>query len=271
MERTDLSQTIQEYKGPVLDYTCNQVCDKCRKCIRNGQVPRLALVNNLWLGTVPKELSVLNWVEKVLVSRVRHNACFVRIACGLPDGFGPPKMICHVVAFEAPVPKIYAALPPPIDELDEVLAILFTGPCKPTTDDFKRVWPLLVRRNHVAHALEWLKLNHPDYADLEIAYANLKNYPEDVPPVSIIYKEALTNKIAEATSVFDMELNDGTQKGDCLFVVHGLMSEHLETKSANALIKVAKFSKWVGHPIYSQFQIILVYIHKCFLGYFHMV
>ena len=87
-------------------------------------------------------------------------------------------MASHVIAFESPVPKIYHRLPPPVEHLDEVLAILFTGPCKPTEEEYKRT-PLLVRRARVADALEWLKLNHVDYADLEIAYDELEKYPEN--------------------------------------------------------------------------------------------
>ena len=46
------------------------------------------------------------------------------------------KMKANVVAFESPTPKVYAILPPPRDDLDEVFAILFTGPSKPTPKDF---------------------------------------------------------------------------------------------------------------------------------------
>lgn len=76
-------------------------------------------------------------------------------------------MASHVIAFESPVPKVYHCLPPPIEDLNEVLAIPFTGPCKPTEKEFKCT-PPLIRWNHVARALEWLKLNHADYADMDI-------------------------------------------------------------------------------------------------------
>jgi len=95
-------------------------------------------------------------------------------------------MTSHVITFESSIPKVYSALPPPLDDLNEVLAILFTGPCKPTENDFQCT-PLLVRRNHVARALEWLKLNHADYKDLQISYDNLATYPEDSLPISIEY------------------------------------------------------------------------------------
>jgi len=93
------------------------------------------------------------------------------------------KMIANAVTFEHPIQIIYSVLPPPIEEMNEVLAFIFTGPCQPTEDDFCRI-PLLVCRNKVAKALKWLKLNHRDYADLEISY---ESYPEDSPPVVINY------------------------------------------------------------------------------------
>jgi hypothetical protein len=138
IERRCATESIREFQGPVLDYRCDKICGECRKCIRNGKVPRLTLARGLWLGNVPKELSELHFVEKLLVARIRHNCCFVRVASGMR------KMTSHVVAFESPIPKVYHALPPPIEDLDEVLAILFTGPCKPCDKDFART-PLLVR------------------------------------------------------------------------------------------------------------------------------
>jgi hypothetical protein len=228
IERKKATEKIHEFKGPVLDYQCDKVCGTCRCDIRKGKVPELALARGLWLGHVPKELLELRFVEKLLVARIRHNCCFVRVASGMR------KMTSHVVAFQSPIPKVYQALPPPVDDLDDVLAILFTGPCKPTEKDFERT-PLLVRRNHVARALEWLKLNHNDYHDLDISYDNLAKYPEDGPPVSVEYRQHETNKVPEGTSVFDTEVEDGTETGDCPFIVHGLSGEDLDTKTINSL------------------------------------
>ena len=208
------------------------ICVMCRAAIRKGNVPANALATGLWIGKVPPELSELRFIEKLLIARLRHNCCFVRVASGMR------KMTSHVVAFQSPTPKLYQALPPPVEELDDVLAILFTGPTKPTQKDFERT-PLLVRRNAVARALEWLKLNHSDYSDLEISYSNLAKYPEDDPPVSVEYCPATTNKYPENTSTFDDEAEDGTEQGDCPFVVHGLTGESLDTMTSNRLKAIA--------------------------------
>jgi Helitron helicase-like domain at N-terminus len=151
----------------------------------------------------------------------------------------------HVIAFESPVAKVYNTLPPPIEDLDEVLAVLFTGPCKPTHSETKRT-PLLVRWEVVAHALEWLKLNHCDYADLDIVYDELEKYPEDIPPVTIEYQYSLTNKVKEGTSIFDQSIDDGVENGECPFIVHGITGESLTTKTVAALKGLA-LRHWVNN------------------------
>jgi len=73
------------------------------------------------LGQIPEELQQLSFAEKLLISRVRHNRCIVRV------GKGMHKMIANAVMFEHPIQKIYTVLPPPIEEMDELLAFIFTA------------------------------------------------------------------------------------------------------------------------------------------------
>ncbi|KAF8874504.1 hypothetical protein CPB84DRAFT_1647829, partial [Gymnopilus junonius] len=100
-ERRTPDRPVQEYNGPVLDYTCDKICHDCRGWVRKGVVPRQALANNLWIGTVPKELKDLRFVEKLLIARVRHTCAYVKVASGMK------KMKANMVAFESPIPKIY--------------------------------------------------------------------------------------------------------------------------------------------------------------------
>ena len=232
VERRSSSLPVKEYKGPVLDYSCSRICDGCRYHVRKGKVPRLALANNLWIGKVPEELSSLRYVEKILISKVRHTCAYVKVASGMR------KMKANIIAFESPVPKIYSILPPPREDLDDVLGILFTGPKEPTLEDFVRT-PFLVRRNAVIRALEWLKLNHVDYADIEISHENMRQYQENTPPVVVAYRESISNKVPEGISVFDHEEEDGTEQGDCAFTVHGLTGEACNSMTPNALKAMA--------------------------------
>ena len=186
------------------------------------------MAQNLWIGTVPEELKCLRFVEKILIARVHHTCSFVKVASGMR------KMKANVVAFESPIPKIYEILPPPREDLDDMLAILFTGPCKPSEADLTHI-PFLVRHNHVMCALQWLKANHCDYANIKISTQNLESYSETEPPVSIQYRQSNTNKSPEGTSVFDNDIEDGTEEGDCSFTVYGLTGENLDTMTISAI------------------------------------
>lgn len=124
--------------------------------------------------------------------------------------------------------------PPPLEELDEVLAFIFTGPCLPTKKDIKRT-PLLVRRKFVGKALQWLILNHADYQDVELSEANLHKYPEEDTPVVIDYRESIINQDREATGIHKHADEEGAESGDCPFVVQGLTGEEFSTMKLEAI------------------------------------
>ena len=163
-----------------MDTSCKHICTDFERKVRCGKMPKIALARGLWLGEIPEELQQLRFAEKLLIGRIRHNQYVIHVAKGMH------KMIANAVIFEHPIQEIYPVLPPPIEEIDELLAFIFTGPCQPTADDFHQI-PLLICRNQVSKALEWLKLDHTDYADIEISYNNLASHPEDSLPVVINY------------------------------------------------------------------------------------
>jgi hypothetical protein len=229
LERFSPSDSIQEIKGPVLDSKCTKICKSCEDSLIKGLTPKYALADGLWLGNVPSQLQNLTFAEQTLISRVHHNKCIMRVSSGMH------KMKANAIMFENPMPKIYQRLPPSIDDLDEVLAFIYTGPCRPMPEDLERT-PLLVRRQKIAEALEWLKLNHVDYYDLDISYENLKEYPEKGSPVVVVYRNSETNKELEATSAYDDADEDGVDDGKCPFVVSGITGEELGMLGPKALV-----------------------------------
>ena len=208
---------MEELSGPILAPGCDGVCLSCINSLKKQKVPKMALANGLWIGEVPDVLRDLTFAEQMLISRIRHNRCLVRVSSGRA------KMTANVIMFANPTVKVYHALPPSLEELDEVLAFTYTGSANPTETDFART-PMLVRRIKVCKALEWLKLNHADYADLEISQKNLESYPLNGIPVMVDFHRASTasNKIPSAMSVHDIEDEEGTESGPCSFTVHGL-------------------------------------------------
>jgi len=138
LERFQESDPISEIEGPILAENCNKICKNCLQCLSKRKVPLLALANGVWLGEIPEALQNLTYAEKLLIARVRHNRCIIRVSSGMH------KMRANAISFANPMPKIYNILPPPLEDIDEVLAFIYTGPCKPTKSDFERT-PLLVR------------------------------------------------------------------------------------------------------------------------------
>lgn len=210
------------------------VCNNCMKSLDKNLLPINALANGLWVGEVPPELMDLNYVEKLAIARYRHNTFVVCVR------MGQRRMRANAVAFAQPVAKFYAALPPPKEDLDECLAILFIGSCKPTVEDYKRT-PLILRKNKVLNALRWLKDNHPQYADLVISYSNLDSYPEGCPPVSVMhqYEKNADVEPPERLPVFDKGESLGTNDGQCPFAINALSPQTLSGLNHQAKIAAA--------------------------------
>ena len=75
----------------------------------------------------------------------------------------------------------------PLDEWSTCCFIkIVLGPCKPTESDLSHT-SFLVWHNYVAKALDWLQLNHSDYADIKISKKNLDEYSEHEISVSVKY------------------------------------------------------------------------------------
>ena len=71
------------------------------------------------------------YAEQLLIARVWHNRRIITVSSGMY------KMCANAISFSNPMSKIYDVLFPPIEEMDEVLAFIYTGPCRPTKADFK--------------------------------------------------------------------------------------------------------------------------------------
>jgi hypothetical protein len=151
-------------------------------------------------------------------------------------------MSANAIMFSQPVLSIFNALPPSKKDMNEVLAFVFMGPAAPTQQDFDRT-PMLVRKKKVVEALEWLKLNHECYTDLEISQENLDSYEERGIPVVVDYRRT-TEDIADAvpagtTAVFESSNEYGTKSGKCTFAVHGLTGTEYATATMQTIKLVA--------------------------------
>ncbi|KAI9064615.1 hypothetical protein FKP32DRAFT_1569450, partial [Trametes sanguinea] len=208
------------------------VCRQCRGPFLAGRLPRLALANGRWLGACPVELQNLTYVEQMLIARNRHSFCVAQVAQG------QRFMSANVVIFGQPVVKMYDILPPARKDIEECLAILFVGSAKPTNDDVSRT-PFFVRHSVVMRALRWLVLNNPHYNNVIISDAHMAQYPEDEPPVGIIFRQK-DDITGENLAVYQDDIEHAVSDGPCSFVVRGLYGDELvnmtyDEKVAHAL------------------------------------
>ncbi|KAJ6487818.1 hypothetical protein C8R45DRAFT_827490 [Mycena sanguinolenta] len=200
------------------------------------KIPKFALANHAWIGPVPEQLRDLSYAEQVMIAKVRHNRCVMRVNSG--------RCFC-LVDDRLTVVKVYHKLPPSRDEINEVLAFVFLGSAAPRQEDFDRT-PMLVRRDKVAEALEWLKLNHEGYSDLEISYENLASYKLHNIPVVVDFRQSKGEPDdsipVEARSIDDSNEEYDTSQGRCSFAVHGLTaaeySKHM-TKGKDEIKRIA--------------------------------
>ncbi|KZP15806.1 hypothetical protein FIBSPDRAFT_749570, partial [Athelia psychrophila] len=100
-ERKDTSDPICELDGALLANTNNYACSDCHSLITRRKTPLLSLANSLWLGDVPASLQGLTYAEKMLVARVRHNRCVMRVTQGAH------KMCANAISFENPTALVY--------------------------------------------------------------------------------------------------------------------------------------------------------------------
>ncbi|THV03429.1 hypothetical protein K435DRAFT_651281, partial [Dendrothele bispora CBS 962.96] len=217
-ERKSIYDPVCDLRGPVLASGCTPICEECFDNLSKSKMPGKALAQGLWIGDIPNELKNLRFAEKLLIARVRHSRCLVKVASGRY------KMKANIMCFSNPVEKIYNILPPGRDDLDEMIAFMFTGPLQPTPEQLRDT-PLLVRRAVVKRALEWLKLNHKDDQDIIISKENLESYDEESVPLPYEYHYQENNVDPLSLALTESAEDDGSDGGPCPVRVHGITGE----------------------------------------------
>ncbi|KAJ7768495.1 hypothetical protein B0H16DRAFT_1308267, partial [Mycena metata] len=100
-ERLTSQDMIEELEGPILAADCDRVCMDCEVALVNKKVPKNALALHNWIGPVPMQLRDLKYAEQMMIARVRHNRCVIRVHSGRV------RMNANAIMFSSPVLKIY--------------------------------------------------------------------------------------------------------------------------------------------------------------------
>jgi predicted CxxxxCH...CXXCH cytochrome family protein len=78
--RSSVSADIKPVYGPIIATGCDKIYNTCSNSLCHSKVPKNALVNASWLGNVPHELQGLSFTENMLIARICHNCCVVKVS-----------------------------------------------------------------------------------------------------------------------------------------------------------------------------------------------
>lgn len=176
-------------EGPI---TSAWFCSECHRSLVLDRLQKFALANNMWIGPIPPQLSMLTLPEELLISR-HYPRCYVvklypRHGRGINPGHLQHGMTGNVTLYDMNTDDVVKMvegqfLPQAISVLPSILAITYLGTKKLPKNWLKSTFR--VRRFVVHDALIWLKANNPLYADINIADELLAQLPEDDVPEEI--------------------------------------------------------------------------------------
>jgi hypothetical protein len=150
------------------------ICEDCAGALESGNLPEMAMVGSWDIGLVPEELSYLTLTETLLITRriqVIH-----RISFHIPLEHRPNSSV-DVIPFRDKHNHIVenAELPFSAEVLNTILELDFGDTNPFVSPDLEH---LIVRRNVVDSALQWLKANNPVYRNIVINHTNIALLPD---------------------------------------------------------------------------------------------
>lgn len=169
------------------------ICDVCLKTLKAGVRPKLALANNMWIGSVPDELCNLTVPEQMLIA-LHYPKAFVYKLFTRDGVIRDPELLQrgmsgNVTVYPIELKDIVGMLegnllPRRPELLASVIAICFVGLGRLPKRWLKGTFR--VRRGVVHTALRWLKQNNPLYRDMEISEERLLLLPENSVPRELL-------------------------------------------------------------------------------------
>ena len=159
------------------------LCPPCKSALSHGKLPRFSLANLNVLGSVPPELSELTLIEELIVARCRAKLCVVKLQDHRNDVELPTAqrgIKGHVIVFPQHPEYLSNLMPPALADIVTPICVIFCGSTKPSLQWLKeKAYPLVVRREAVLKALQWLCIHNPLYQDVVIDEARLSALPKE--------------------------------------------------------------------------------------------
>ncbi|CAF0979608.1 unnamed protein product [Brachionus calyciflorus] len=145
------------------DLTIN-ICGSCEAYLKNLETPKYGLINELYIGPIPKILSDLTFSEEILIAKNRLICSIFKLKKNNDKSCGQNKIIGNIITFNQDIETVSQILPNLIHL--ENLNIILVGAKIEKTLDFKKIFS--VRLHKIISALKWLKANNAEYNDIQI-------------------------------------------------------------------------------------------------------
>ncbi|KAG2335743.1 hypothetical protein BDR05DRAFT_850635, partial [Suillus weaverae] len=159
------------------------ICPDCRSSLSKRKVPQLALVNDLYCGSLPEQFADLTWVKE----KVCALYCIMAHVTHLFQSSDPTQpRVFHgnTCAHEMNTVSMATVLPHTPTDVNGFLSVVFIGPEK---FDLKRMGTLFrVRRQKIWSFLLWLHHQNNLYADIHLDSSIVSLYPEDGPILGLV-------------------------------------------------------------------------------------
>ena len=161
------------------------ICQKCHESLSKRTIPKFSPANNVWLGGIPPELQGLAIPEEKLISLYRHNSCVIKLYSPFEAATTAQAALkSNCITFLQNVPNIITSIPLKLDNLCDILKVIFIGFHPPERVNLKKI--ITVRKKKVVEALYWLKKYNILYQNIESNLQNIAALPEDDVPESIM-------------------------------------------------------------------------------------
>ena len=166
--------------------TSVSICSDCLSHLKRDQLPPFSLANNMWIGDIPRELSVLTLPERMLIAKYFPAAYIVKLypkqrgARNWDNSQMHSGLRGNVSTYRLDPAQVAGMIdgrlmPPPAIVLSATIGVTFVTPKNTREHTMPNMFR--VRRERVRLALLWLKTNNPLYADIIISEERLAELP----------------------------------------------------------------------------------------------
>ena len=126
-------------------------CQKCHQSLSKGTILKFSPANNVWSGGIPPVLQGLTIPEEKLISLYRHNSCVIKLYSSFQAATTAQAALKgNCITFLQNLPNIITSLPLKLDDLCDILKVIFIGSNPPERVNLK---VLTVRKKKVVEAL----------------------------------------------------------------------------------------------------------------------